>query len=166
MRMVMVVLFGVTALCSAGDLTHTELKKQMQVMAGAPGPFAAHENFPKDYFLISKNIPFYVGLTLHHPSSELLKLTDEQLTRIQEIRARVMPVVVTSAIKIKKMEIALADKIVHGAKAEVLLSDVEEIARLKTALTMEHLRCIEAVRAVLTQQQEKILLSYAAEKPH
>ncbi len=43
--------------------------KKLTQMAGEKSPFyrAEKEVFPKDYFLVSQNLPFLVGVALFHP---------------------------------------------------------------------------------------------------
>lgn len=153
-----------TALMATPNVPIGDMKAGLAKMAGEKGIFAKHEMFPKDYFLISKNLPFSVGLTLHHPQSSKLGLSKEQIDKIKQIKADTMPKVIESALKIKKLELALSQRMMSGAKAEDELSAVDAIASKKAALTKEHLRCIASVRAILEPAQRKILLSYASAK--
>lgn len=153
-----------TALMAKPNIDNSEFKANLSEIAGEKGLFAANEVFPKDYFLINKNLPFSVGLTLHHPESSTLELTKEQIGKIQEIKGATMPTVIKSAKEIKALELALSDKMLKGAKATDMGVEVDKIATLKAALTKAHLKCIEAVREVLTDKQRKILLSYASKK--
>ena len=153
-----------TALMAKPNIDNSEFKANLSEIAGEKGLFAPHEKFPKDYFLINKNLPFSVGLTLHHPESSTLELTKEQIGKIQEIKAETMPTVIKSAQEIKALELALSDKMVKGAKASEMGAEVDKIATLKAALTKAHLKCIESVREVLTEKQRKVLLSYAGKK--
>ena len=133
-------------------------------MAGEKGIFAQHEMFPKDYFLISKNLPYSIGLTLHHPESSTLELSKEQIETLLKIKGDTMPLVIKAAKEIKTLELALTDKMLKGAKASDMGGAVDEIAKLKSALTKMHLKCIEAVRNVLDEKQRKTLLGYASKK--
>ncbi len=153
-----------TVLMAKPNIDNSEFKVNLSEMAGGKGIFAPNEVFPKDYFLISKNLPFSVGLTLHHPESSTLELTKGQIGKIQEIKGATMPTVIKSAKEIKALELALSDKMVKGAKAEDMGAEVDKIATLKAALTKAHLKCIESVREVLTEKQRKILLGYASKK--
>ena len=153
-----------TVLMAKPNIDNSEFKANLSEIAGEKGLFAPNEVFPKDYFLINKNLPFSVGLTLHHPESSTLELTKEQIGKIQEIKAATMPTVIKSAKEIKALELALSDKMVKGAKAEEMGAEVDTIATLKAALTKAHLKCIESVREVLTEKQRKTLLSYASKK--
>lgn len=153
-----------TALMAKPNIPNTEMKAKISEIAGKKGVFAPHEKFPKDYFLISKNLPFSVGLTLHHPESSTLELTKEQIAKIQEIKGTTIPVVIKSAKEIKALELALSDKMVKGAKASDMGAEVDKIATMKATLTKAHLKCIESVREVLTEKQRKTLLSYAGKK--
>ncbi len=56
-----------------------KVKEKMSKSCGEVSPFNKNENFPKDYFLIPKNLPFAIGITLHHPRSSELGLSKEQI---------------------------------------------------------------------------------------
>ena len=136
-------------------------KAKLVKMAGALGPFANAEDFPKSYFLISQNLPFMVGLALHHPMSNTLKLTDEQKAKIKKIEESTVPVVVKSAKKIKEKEVALAQKLIDGASVEEMEKMVDEISALRTILTKKHLVCTDKVRTILTPEQFEAMQGYA-----
>lgn len=144
------------------DQERSKFKAKLEKMAGPPGPFANAEDFPKDYFLIPRNLPFMVGLALHHPMSKTLDLNDEQIDKIQAIKASTVPAVIASAKKTKELELELARRVINGEDFDALMPMVEEISGLRTALTKKHLRCIRQVHNVLTDSQYKKLLAYAA----
>ena len=146
-----------TSLIAKPNIDPTKMKASLAQMAGEKGVFAQNEMFPKDYFLISKNLPFLVGLTLHHPMSSDLNLSKEQIEKIQMIKGKLMPSIITSAKEIKALEIELAQNMMKGKKASDMLTEVDKIGDLKIALTKEHLKCIESVLAVLTEDQKKKL---------
>ena len=150
-----------SSLMAKPNIDPTNMKASLVQMAGEKGVFAQNEMFPKDYFLISKNLPFLVGLTLHHPMSSDLNLSKEQIEKIQMIKGKLMPDIINSAKKIKAMEIKLSKDMMSGQKATDMLTAVDKIGALKTALTKEHLKCIESVLAILTEDQKKKLLEYA-----
>lgn len=136
---------------------------KMEKMAGPAGPFVAKENFPKDYFLIPKNLPYLVGLSLYDPSSANLKLSKEQIDKILKIKNDLLSDAGKKALVIKKLEIELMQKMTFDEKmpkAKDMHSKVDEIAKLRAELTKIHLDCIEKVRAVLTKEQYEELLNY------
>lgn len=136
---------------------------KMEKMAGPVGPFVVKENFPKDYFLIPKNLPYLVGLSLYDPSSANLKLSKEQIDKILKIKEDLMSVAAKKALVIKKLELELMQKMTFDEKmpkAKDMHSKVDEIAKLRAELTKIHLDCIEKVRAVLTKEQYEELLNY------
>lgn len=143
------------------NIANTEHHANLEKMAGEKGMFAQHEAFPKDYFLISKNLPFSIGLTLHHPESSTLGLSKKQTDALLTIKGNTIPMVIKAAKEIKALELTLSDKMVKGAKASTMHDAVDEIAKLKAALTKAHLKCIESARAILTDTQRKTLLGYA-----
>lgn len=151
-----------SALVAGQNIPNEGMKESLAKMAGEKGMFVKHEAFPKDYFLISKSLPFSVGLTLHHPRSSELGLSKEQLEKIQKIKGDTMPKVIEAAKEVKALELALAARMMSGESAKQNSKAVDEIALKKANLTKEHLKCIESVRAILTPTQRKTLLSYAS----
>lgn len=139
-------------------------KAELLKKTGSLGPFARSEDFPKSYFLIPQNLPFMVELSLHHPMSKTLKLTDEQKGKIKKIKETTVPVVVKAGTKIKQLEIALAQKFIDGATLSDMEKQVDEISALRTDLTKKHLVCIDQVRAILTPEQFKTLQEYTSPK--
>ncbi len=131
--------------------------------AGAPGQFInTKEKFPKDYFLVSNNLPFLAGLTLHHPMSSSLKLSKKQIKAITEIKKRTVPPIIKVSQDIKLLELKLAQNIaidINSAKSQYEL--VDTISKLRTDLTKAHLQCINEVRAVLSKEQYQKMLKYA-----
>jgi hypothetical protein len=66
-------------------------------------------------------------------------------------------------LQIKKLELELVQDIAlshNKVKASSLFGKVDEIAKLKTQLTKDHLICIEKVKAILTDEQYEELLDY------
>lgn len=132
-------------------------------MVGPAGPFVAKENFPKDYFLIPKNLPSLVGMTLYDPSSSNLELSKEQIDAILKIKKELTTVALEKSLAVKKLELEIVEKIGlknDGTKAKELYPKIDEIAKLKTELTKMHLDCIEKVKAVLTPKQFEEMLDY------
>ena len=136
---------------------------KLEKMAGDPGAFTPKENFPKDYFLIPKNLPYLVGLSLYHPASSNLELTKKQIDALLKIKNEVTPSVAKKALKIKELELKLVHEIALKYKsksAKDLDKIVDEIAKLQSELTKAHLRCIEKVKSILTKEQYEELLDY------
>lgn len=140
---------------------HTKLAKK----AGKRGAFAPNEVFPKDYFLISKNLPFLVGYSLHHPKSSTLKLTKAQIDKIVKIKKTTVPKVVKMAKVIKALELEveknMEDKNVN-LKAQYPI--LQKIADKKLELTKAHIECIKKVRNILSDKQFEILKNYISKK--
>lgn len=145
--------------------TATEFKAKLLKKAGPLGPFAKSEDFPKSYFLITKNLPFMVSLVLVHPMKQKLGLSQEQIEKIKIIKKTTVPIVVTESKKIKQQEIILANKFIAGATIVEMEKMVDNIAILRTNLTKKHLVCIDEVRAILTPEQFKIMIGYAGNRP-
>lgn len=140
-----------------------DFSKKLNEQAGKVGEFInKKENFPKDYFLVHNNLPFLAGLSLHHPRSSSLKLTEKQIKAIQNIKKITVPEVVKKSKKIKKLELELANNIaidLNTAKSQYAL--VEKIGKLRVELTKAHLSCINSIRDILTKEQYQKLLKYA-----
>lgn len=155
----------VTGLMAKPNVPMGDMKAKMTKMAGESSPFNHNENFPKDYFLIPENLPFLVGLTLHHPMSSTLGLSKEQIEKIVKIKKDTVPEVLKSAKEIKTVELKLVEMIRNEAPITELDATVDKIAAMKAALTKKHLRCIKAVRAILSKEQRKKVFAYASAKP-
>jgi Spy/CpxP family protein refolding chaperone len=141
--------------------------KKLAQMAGEMSPYyrAQKEDFPKDYFLVSQNLPFLVGTALFHPNSDKLNLTKEQLQKLAEMKKTIVPQSAKMAKKVKEMELELAKNIVEGnATPESQYKLVDEIAKAKADMTKAHLQCIDTVKHLLTPEQFKTLIELAS--PH
>jgi hypothetical protein len=139
--------------------------KKLTQMAGEKSPFyrAEKEVFPKDYFLVSQNLPFLVGVALFHPESDKLKLSKEQLEELVEMKKSVVPQSAKMGKMVKSMEIELANAILSENKSpESQTKLVEDIAKAKADMTKAHLSCIDRVKKLLSPEQFKTLLKLAS----
>jgi len=139
--------------------------KKLASMAGEMSPYyrVAKENFPKDYFLVSQNLPFLVGTALFHPNSDTLNLSTTQLEKLIEMKKTVVPVSAKLAKEVKAMELELAKAVVIDRKDPKMQKGlVEKIAEVKEKMTMAHLDCIHTVQNLLSQEQFKTLLKLAS----
>ncbi len=142
--------------------------KKLAQMAGEKSPYyrAQKEVFPKDYFLVSQNLPFLVGISLFHPNSDQLKLSKEQLAKLVEMKNKTVPASAKIAKKIKTLEMQLAKAIIQEGKTpESQFELVDKIAKLRADLTKAHLKCIYDIQKVLTKEQFKTLIKLASTKP-
>lgn len=136
---------------------------KLEKLAGRAGAFTTKENFPKDYFLIPKNLPYLVGLSLYDPSSSNLNLTKEQIEKILLIKENLTKNATPIALKVKELELELMQKVALDENipvAKEYYKNLEEIAKLRVELSKIHLDCIEQVRKVLTKKQYEELLDY------
>lgn len=136
---------------------------KMEKMAGPAGAFTTKENFPKDYFLMPKNLPYLVGMTLYDNSSAKLNLSKEQIEAILKIKEELLSNATKKALVIKKLELDMMQEVglkYKSKKATELYSAVDKIAKLRAELTKTHLICIEKVKAVLTPAQFQEMLDY------
>ncbi|NOZ90757.1 MAG: c-type cytochrome [Epsilonproteobacteria bacterium] len=141
--------------------------KKLAQMAGEKSPYyrTKKEAFPKDYFLVSQNLPFLVGVALFHPNSDELNLTKEQLSKLAEMKKTIVPVSAKNAKAVKSMELELAKAIVEEKKTpESQYELVDKIAKAKADMTKAHLKCINTVQNLLSDEQFKTLLKLATQK--
>ena len=141
--------------------------KKLAAMAGDMSPYyrVQKEDFPKDYFLVSQNLPFLVGTALFHPNSDTLKLSKEQLTKLAEMKKTIVPISAKMAKEVKVMELELAKAIVAERKdPKTQKALVEKISDAKENMTMAHLDCIHTVQNLLSKEQFEILLKLASHK--
>jgi hypothetical protein len=134
------------------------MKAKQAKMAGEVSPFNKNENFPKDYFLIPKNLPYALGLVLHHPKSSTIGLSKEQITKLIAMKKEKQPAIIKESKEIKKMELSLVSLLEtnEGNRTTVTkeMSDlVDAIAKRKAELTKAHLQCVIDVQNVLTKEQ-------------
>lgn len=145
------------------------MKAKMTEMAGEVGKFNPHEHFPKDYFLVPKNLPFALNLTLHHPQSSTLGLSKEQIEKLVTIKKERKPSILKGAKEIKSLELSLVSLLEsdEGNKTKVTkeMSElVDKIATQKAELTKGHLQCVIDVQNVLTKEQRKKVGAYVGKK--
>ena len=154
---------GLTSLLMAEaniPLDKKAMKAKVAKIAGESSPFNRNENFPKEYFLIPKNLPFAIGLVLHHPQSSTLGLTKEQIARLVQMKKDKIPTVMKSAKAIKDLEMKLLNLLESNEGNQTKVSDemsklVDEIASKKAELTKAHLQCVIDVQNVLTKEQRE-----------
>ncbi|KIM02515.1 MAG: hypothetical protein KU28_12215 [Sulfurovum sp. PC08-66] len=160
------IIMATTVANAQPNIDPAQFKGKISEAAGKVGQFAIKgEDFPKDYFLVSSNLPFLVGLSLHHPQSSTLKLSKEQLEAIDKIKNQTVPEVLKVSKKIKNLELQIAQSIaIDSQTPESQYATLEEIAQLRLSLSKEHLKCIKDVRAILTKEQYEILLGYGSNK--
>lgn len=146
------------------------MKAKMTEMAGETSKFNKHENFPKDYFLIPKNLPFALGLVLHHPQSSTLGLSKEQIAKLVAMKKEKKPVILKEAKAIKALELSLVKMLETNEGNRTKVTDemsklVDEIAQKKAGLTKAHLQCIIDVQNELTKEQQEKVDAYVGKKP-
>jgi len=144
------------------------MKAKMTEMAGETSPFNKHENFPKEYFLIPKNLPFALGLVLHHPKSSTLNLSKEQLKKLVTMKKEKKPAILKGAKEVKALELKLLSMLETNEGNRTKVTDemsklVDTIAIKKAELTKAHLQCIIDVQNTLTEEQRKKVDAYVKE---
>jgi len=160
-------IFSTTLIAQSNLEKNPEGMKKLAQMAGDKSPYyrAKKEAFPKDYFLVSQNLPFLVGTALFHPQSDRLKLTKEQLDKFVEMKKTIVPVSAKMAKEVKTMELALAKAILEENKTPDSQAElVDKIAKTKADITKAHLKCIDTVKHLLSPEQFTILLELASKK--
>lgn len=142
------------------------MKAKMTKMAGKNSKFNPREHFPKEYFLIPRNLPYALGLVLHHPQSSLLKLTKEQLEKLINLKKETKPTVLKSAKEIKSLELSLVEMLETNEGNRTKMTKemsilVDNIASKKAELTKIHLQCVINVQNILTKEQRERVGAYA-----
>jgi Spy/CpxP family protein refolding chaperone len=163
---------GLTSLLMAEaniPLDKKAMKAKIEKISGEVSPFNKHENFPKEYFLIPKNLPFALGLVLHHPQSSTLGLTKEQIATLAQMKKDKTPAIVKSAKTIKGLELKLLGLLESNEGNQTKVSDemsklVDDIASKKAELTKAHLQCVIEVQNVLTKEQREKVGAYVNKK--
>jgi Spy/CpxP family protein refolding chaperone len=163
---------GLTSLLMAEaniPLDKKAMRAKIEKIAGEVSPFNKHENFPKEYFLIPKNLPFALGLVLHHPQSSTLGLTKEQIATLAQMKKDKTPAIVKSAKTIKGLELKLLGLLESNEGNQTKVSDemsklVDDIASKKAELTKAHLQCVIEVQNVLTKEQREKVGAYVNKK--
>jgi len=141
--------------------------QKLAKMAGDMGPYfrGKKEIFPKDYFLVSQNLPYLVGTALFHPKSDTLKLSKEQLAKFVNMKKTIVPVSAKLAKEVKALELELAKGSVIENKNPKSLHDlVDKIAAIKSDMTKAHLDCIHTVQGLLSAEQFNTLIKLASHK--
>jgi len=143
---------------------------KMKEMAGDTSKFNPREHFPKEYFLIPRNLPYALSMVLHHPRSSELKLSKEQLEKLINLKKEKQPTILKSAKEIKALELSLVAMLENkeGEKTQVskeMNELVEKIASKKAAITKAHLLCVIEVQNILTKEQREMVGTYAGVKP-
>ena len=141
--------------------------KKLADLAGEKGPYfrGQKEAFPKDYFLVSQNLPFLVGAALFHPDSDTLKLSKEQLQKLGEMKKTIVPVSAKLAKEVKALELELAQKsVVEKKDPKELATLVDDIAKIKSDMTKAHLDCIHTVQGLLSAEQFDTLIKLVSHK--
>jgi len=147
------------------------MRAKVAKIAGATSPFNPQENFPKEYFLIPRNLPFALGIVLHHPQSSTLGLSKVQITQLVEMKQSKKPAIVKMAKEIKAMELQLLDMLESGEGSQTKVSEameqlVDKIAHQKATLTKAHLQCVIDVQNALTKEQRAKVSEYILPKTH
>ncbi len=156
-----------TLMADANMQKNPEGMKKLASMAGEVGPYfrGKKEAFPKDYFLVSHNLPYLVGAALFHPQSDTLKLSKEQLGKLGHMKKTIVPVSAKLAKEVKAMELELAKAIVVDKKSPESLSElVDKIAKVKSDMTKAHLKCIHDVQQLLSPEQFNTLIKLVSHK--
>lgn len=121
----------------------------------ATGVMAQGKSSP---FLITGKIPHLTKLLMQQWDDPELFLSDQQKNKLLEIRKATLTQVRKLAPEIGSLEKQVADGIFSEKTPDELSSIVTAIAKLKAEETMIQLRCIDATRKILDQQQLKLLL--------
>lgn len=153
-----------TLLLFAGCNDPAAMKKKMGMVEGTRfNPMG--EFFPKDYFLINRNLPTLMMVVKKNQDNSELALTPEQKEQLEahsdSMSKRGKPL----AKKIKELEIELVNHVMDdgNTKEEVapLLTQISDMRRQMTELQID---CINFHKKVLDDNQYQVLLKLASRK--
>jgi len=153
-----------TSLMAEPNVPRGDFEAKIAKIAGPDGEYLqGKEIFPKDYMLVHKNLPYFVGISLFHPQSSNLELSKEQLNKLNKLKKNTVPNILKISKDIKVLELSLANNIVEKRKdAKSQYEIVDAISKLRTDLTKAHLRCLNSVQDVLNKKQYKKLVKIAS----
>ncbi len=141
------------------------MKAKLSKIAGEKSKFNPREHFPKEYFLIPRNLPYAMGLVLHHPESSTLGLSKEQIDKLLALKKEKKPKVLKMAKEVKDLELSLVSLVVKKSGTFTDVSKemnalVDTIAKKKAEITKHHLKCIIDVQNTLTKEQREKVGAY------
>jgi len=116
-----------------------------------------HKKRMNSPFLIKHGLPHYSKMLMKSWDDPKLKLSEDQKTKLLEIRKATMSSVTKLKPEVMKLKREIVKAAKSGAKASDLKAKVEKLASLEAEATMTHLKCIEETKAVLTPEQIKYL---------
>lgn len=116
-----------------------------------------HAAGPGSPFLITGQMPHYTGIIKANWEDSKLNLTQEQKTKLLEVRKNTLNVVFAVKKKLAPLEQEVAQKILSGSTPKELSAIVNKIAQYKVEATTAHLQCIYDTQEILTKEQLNLL---------
>lgn len=112
-------------------------------------------------FLInSEGLPHMTKLLLENWDKAKLGLSDDQKSKLLEVRKNTMSGVKKLKEKIKELEDEIAEAMIGREDVSTVDKQIEEIAKMKTEATKIHLKCIADTTAILSDEQVAYLLPF------
>ncbi|MCW8896011.1 MAG: hypothetical protein OQK48_04390 [Sulfurimonas sp.] len=108
-------------------------------------------------FLITGKMPHYTGIIKANWEDTRLNLTQEQKTKLVEVRKNTLNVVFAVKKKLAPLEQEVALKILSGSTPKELSTLVNKIAKYKIEATTAHLQCIYDTQEILSKEQLDLL---------
>ena len=108
-------------------------------------------------FLIQGKLPHLSGTVKMFWDDKDFALTDEQKTKLIEVRKYTMKNAKALGKQINKLEAEVVQESNNGAEPKLLKAKVSKLASLRARATMIHLNCIYNTRKILTEDQLYIL---------
>ena len=116
-----------------------------------------HAAGPGSPFLITGKMPHYTGILKANWEDSKLNLTQEQKTKLLEVRKNTLNAVFALKKKLAPLEQEVAQKILSGSTPKELSAIVNKIAQYKVEATTAHLQCIYDTQEILTKEQLNLL---------
>ncbi len=108
-------------------------------------------------FLIQGKLPHLTGMVKMLWDDKDFALTDEQKTKLIEVRKYTMKNAKALGKQINKLEAEIVGKSNDNVEPKLLQNKVSKLASLRAEATMVHLKCIYNTRDILTEDQLYIL---------
>jgi len=115
-------------------------------------PYLDDKESPRRYFLISRQLPFFIEDTLKN--TQKLDLSKEDITKVKELMTKTKPQVVDNATNVKRLELEAIEKIVdQKCSIEEVDKVFEQIANIQLKMQRIHANCIKDVQSILSDDQ-------------
>ncbi len=110
-------------------------------------------------FLIKHGLPHLTMMIMPYMNDPAFNLTVEQKKQLAKVRETTMSAIREAKPKVTALRKQIVKASQAGVSADTLKDPVVKLALLEATVTMTHLKCIEATKAILTKDQLYFLLT-------